>query len=283
MKRFGVLAAALLATAPALAQAATVQAVFTGIADYRITDYQSAFVEGDGGRNESVIDEGYAGTPGKITVVWDTDLAEIDASATDHPDGSRTEQLRLDQAITSIEVLSGSDILWSLSNPDGISADSGWDLIYAGRGFWPVTGPSDTGNLEEYQLSANSSRIAVAGDEATERYNGFTAGFYAYRLFSPFDLKEPFTVRPEDGESISPQMSFSQDDTTRFYDGEPILENYLGFQRKTTGYRWWVDSLTVTLLDEPPAPAPVPLPAGAPLILSGLAALIGLGRLKRRA
>ncbi|WP_290687315.1 MULTISPECIES: hypothetical protein [unclassified Haematobacter] len=37
------------------------------------------------------------------------------------------------------------------------------------------------------------------------------------------------------------------------------------------------------LLDSEPNPSPVPLPAGVPLLLSGLVALLGLGRLKRRA
>lgn len=275
------LLAAILATAPALAQAATVQAVFTGVADYKITQYRGSCDTCENIRNDTVIEEGYSGTPGKITVVWDTDLAEIDASSTDLPDGSRVENLRLDNAMTSIEVMSGSDILWSWSNPGGLydAVNGGDNFVFASRSFWP----DDSGNAEGYQLSANSPRIAVPGDETTERYNGLGAGFYAYRLFSPFDLKTPFTVQPQDGEGISPQMNFQQDDITRFYDGEPVLENYLGYQQETTGYLWWVDSLTVTLLDEPPAPAPIPLPAGAPLVLTGLAAFIGLRRLKRRA
>ena len=37
------------------------------------------------------------------------------------------------------------------------------------------------------------------------------------------------------------------------------------------------------LTKAPPTPAPVPLPAGAPLVLSGLAAFAGLRRMKRRA
>lgn len=275
MNKISLLAAALLAAAPTLAQAATMQAVFTGVGSDRGATYVGTRNDGVEVRNETVWDEGFFGTPGTITIHYDTDLVELESDSSSSEDGSRYEFMRLSNAITSIEVKSGNDVVFSLGSPGEFSYDSGGSYLDGQR--W-VT-PDSTGDVETFSSQLSGLVEENDGSKVLNRKQYYSSmDFTLYSLFSDFDFETPFSVASL-GEDWAGWMNFSLTDTTSFYDGD----TYLGYQDATTYYNWHTKSLTVTRLDDTPQPAPVPLPAGAPLVLTGIGAMIGLRRLKRRA
>lgn len=275
MNKTSLLAAALLAAAPALAQAATMQAVFTGVGSDKAVYYSGYRDDGVEVRNETVSDESFVGTPGTITVVYDTALAELVSSVSDYPESLRYEYLSLQNAMTSIEVKSGDDVVFSLASPGGFSTEALGTHIYGYR--W--TSPNPSNHAEDF-VSQFTQAIYEEDNGKVPRYNRYDvlASFSLASLFSAFDFETPFSVASL-GEDHAGWMSFHHDDQTAFYDGDTNL----GYERAYTTYTWRTNSLTVTRLDDTPQPAPVPLPAGAPLVLTGLAGLFGVRRLKRRA
>ncbi|RWR08708.1 VPLPA-CTERM sorting domain-containing protein [Paenirhodobacter populi] len=282
MFRFGsiILAGGLLA---APAQAAVMQAVFTGVETYRGHEYTGVSYQGAPVINESEWSYDYVGTPVTWVITYDTDVGlyetiETTETFTEHDNavGVSYEQSLKWETFARFSELTWGDMTFSHNiSPDYLSVAN----LTSFRYMYPDGVPLGHNEVESYAMDIGSY-LQLENEDWSSNNAWLRALIHDSQLFSSsdptFDLTQEFSVIF--GATAWSQGYFYTDKSRALYDEEG---NYDGYQRFIEGLNWSITSLTVTRLDTEPSIPAVPLPASAPLLLAALGGLAALRRRKR--
>ncbi|MFC3060171.1 VPLPA-CTERM sorting domain-containing protein [Paenirhodobacter populi] len=270
MFRFGsiILAGGLLA---APAQAAVMQAVYTGVEIYRLQQDWGQNGQGVPFVNADEYNYDYAGTPVTWVLryeigepdnhyIWENETYQYDYQSFHWPAAD---------AIKYSELIRGDTVVHQSISAGYVST------MYLTR---------ERNITTEWATENYAHRYSASLDRPNGEWDEHSISSYAWvnssGSFLPDDFTQPFSIVFVSGEEFHDAIfgEFSSSKYRTLYDSEG---NYDGYQQVYDNFPWYITSLTVTRLDTEPSIPAVPLPASAPLLLAALGGLAALRRRKR--